>query len=254
MEPSARNAKRLEWISLIYLLFFVLAVLSPSIYQNGYFGISETALEEITIFIFGIAGLITFTLYERHMERREREREKVQMDYHRAKKELMESYAYIGSINRKIELLKSMAHDTSSVMSGNQLPKDLFHVLAANACAAAGAQCALLRFVELDPLRTEREFTHEQEGRFAFRIANRDLKTVHDQGLSHTILESEDQKKIAVIPSDRSRGRFKAYLLLHINGHALPDDFDVSLLKIFVNQAEALYHNFAAKEKMAQAA
>lgn len=243
--------KRMEWISLIYLVFFVLAVLSPSIYRSDFFGISETTLEELTIFLFGVAGLGTFTLYERHMERREREREKVQTDYQRAKQELMESYAYIGSVNRKIELLKSMAHDTSSVMGGNHLPKDLFHVLVANACAAAGAQSALLRFVELEPLRTEREFTHQPETRLTFKIANRELKLVHDQGLSHTVLDSEDNKKIAVIPSDRSHGPYKAYLLLSINNHGLSDDVDVSLLKIFVNQAEALYHNFASKDKTA---
>lgn len=248
MEPP-RATKRLEWISLIYLIFFVLAVLSPSIYRRDYFGLSETALEEATIFLFGIAGLMTFTFYERHMERRERERERVQLDYDRVKKELMESYTYIGSINRKIELLKTMAQEASTVINGSTMPKDLFHALAANACAAAGARCALLRFVELDPLRTEREFTHEQETPFAFRIANRDLKQVHDQGLSHAILESEDHKKIAVVPSDRSRGQYKAYLLLHV-GQDIPEDFDVSLLKIFVNQAEALYHNFAVKQEM----
>lgn len=246
MQPVRAN-KRLEWISLVYLLFFVLTVLSPSIYTRDYFGISQTTLEEITIFIFGIAGLLTFSLYERYMEKREREREQVQMDYHRAKKELMDSYAYIGSINRKIELLKNMAHDTSTVMDGKRLPKDLFHSLAANACAAAGAQCALLRFVELDPLRTEGEFTHEQEGKFAFRVANKDLKEVHDKSLSHALLESEDHKKIAVIPSDRSIGQYKAYLLLHV-GESLPEDFDVSLLKIFVNQAQSLYHGFVTKK------
>lgn len=246
---TPRSTKRLEWISLVYLLFFVLTVLSPSIYRRDYFGIPQTALEEITIFLFGLAGLLTFTFYERYMERRERERERVQLDYERAKKELMESYAYIGSINRKIELLKNMAQDASTAVQGKQLPKDLFHSLAANACAAAGAQCALLRFVELDPLRTEREFTHDQDGKFAFRIANRDLKHVHEQGLSHALLESEDHKKIAIIPSDHARGPYKAYLLLHVDKE-VPEDFDVSLLKIFVNQAEALYHNFNAKEEL----
>ena len=248
MQPP-RATKRLEWISLVYLLFFVLTVLSPSIYRRDYFGISQTTLEEITIFLFGLAGLLTFTFYERFVERRARERERVQLDYDRAKKELMESYAYIGSINRKIELLKNMAKDASTAVQGKQLPKELFHALAANACAAAGAQCALLRFVELEPLRTEREFSHEQEGKFAFRIANRDLKHVHEQGLSHALLESEDHKKIAIIPSDQARGPYKAYLLLHV-AKGVPDDFDVSLLKIFVNQAEALYHNFTSKDEV----
>ncbi len=237
------RSHRLEWISLVYLAFFVLAVLSPSLYTRSFFGVSEITLEELTIFTFGIAGLMTFTFYERYMERREKEQEYVQNEYQRAKAELMESYAYIGSINRKIELLKKLAQDTSSNLGeGKRLPKELFHSLAANACAAAGADVGLLRFIELDRLRTGGEFAHDPEVGFPFRISNRALREVHEQGLPHTVLKSEDQQDILVVPSDQGHGPWKAYLLLHPLQMSLAD-VDTSLLKIFVNQAEVLYRN-----------
>ena len=91
-----KKGLRIEWISIIYLIFFVLAVLSPSIHTRPLFGLSETQLEELTIFLFGIAGLITFAAYERLMEKREKERKETDENLHRAKQELIESYAYIG--------------------------------------------------------------------------------------------------------------------------------------------------------------
>ena len=239
------RANRLEWISLLYLLFFLLAVLSPSLYTRGYLGLSQTALEEMTIFLFGLAGLLTFTIYERLMERRERERKKAQDNFIKAQSELIESYAYIGSINRKIELLKKLANETSiSVVDNKRIPKELFHALAANACSAVGAQAGLLRFVELSRLRTEREFAHHPDSKFVFRVANKDLRTLHDEKAGHAFILSEDEKQILVIPSDRAGGEFKAYLLLHMDQEGIPE-VDASLLKVFVNQAEMLYQNFS---------
>lgn len=239
------RTNRFEWISLLYLMFFVLAVLSPSIYTKGYLGLSEDTLEELTIFLFGLAGLVTFTGYERLMERREQEHEKAQMDYQKAKTELIESYAYIGSMNRKIELLKKLANDTSlTLVDSKRLRKDLFHAIAANACSASGAHAGLIRFVELNKLRTDREFHHHPDSPFIFRVSNRDLRNLHEQKVSHAFVLSEDERQILVVPSDRHVGDMKAYLLLHLDAETIPE-IDPSLLKVFVNQAEMLYQNLA---------
>jgi len=240
---------RLEWISLVYLLFFVLAVFAPSLFQHGYFGLSETTLQEITIFVFGMAGIVTFALYERLMERREKEREQVQNDYQKAKLELIESYTYIGSINRKIELLKKLANETSSsVMEHRPIPKELFQAIMSNACSAIGAETALLRFVNHGTLRTDREFFQQTGSKFVFRVSNRDLRTLHERGLSHSFVLSEDEQEILVVPSDRSEGGLKAYLLIYMQGQHI-HDVDASLLKVFVNQAEMLYKHFPLSEQ-----
>lgn len=242
------HQKRLEWISFVYLAFFVLAVFSPSLFAKGYFGLSETLLEELTIFFFGVAGLITFTIYERIMEKRVQEEEKMRSDYHRAKHELIESYAYIGSINRKIEMLKKLANDTSlQLKEGNKrLPKELFQALAANACAACGARAALIRFVDMERLRTDKEFLHQGDSPYAFKIANRDLRAIHDQRVTHASVRGEDGHEVLVIPSDHMGADLKAHLILWLDDQAIAE-IDTSLLKVFVNQAEALYKNFSGQ-------
>lgn len=239
-----KKGLRIEWISIIYLAFFVLAVLSPSIHTRPFLGLTETQLEELTIFAFGIAGLLTFAAYERLMERREQERLQTDADYGRVKRELIESYAYIGSMNRKIELLKKVANDTSlAATQHGKHHKDLFHALAQSACAAVGADAVLIRFMNHEPLRTEAEFMHQAGGQSSIKVANKDLLTLKQQGTSHSFVRSEDGKEVLVVPSDHKEpGR--AFLLLTLDSEHI-QELDIPLLKVFANQAEMLYRGFA---------
>jgi len=234
---------RIEWISVLYLVFFVLAVLAPSMQTRSLFGFSETQLEELTIFAFGIAGLLTFTAYERLMERREKEREQTEMDYSRAKHELIESYAYIGSVNRKIELLKKIANNTSKTLTeAKTVPKEVLQALAMNACLSIGAKAALIRFVDTEKLRTEGEFLYSSNAEIIFRVPNKDLKTLREQGVSHAFIRSEDDHEILVVPSDL-KSNMLAYILIKLDGDEIRE-LDVPLLKVFANQAELVYRSF----------
>ncbi len=238
-----KKSSRIEWISIIYLVFFVLAVLSPSIHSRPFFGLTETQLEELTIFLFGIAGLLTFATYERLMERRDQERAQTDADYGRVKRELIESYAYIGSMNRKIELLKKVANDTSLAGEQGKQHKDLFHAVAQNACAAVGAEAVLIRFMNQEPLRTEAEYMHQAGGQSSIKVANKDLLTLKQQGTSHAFVRSEDGKEVLVVPSDHKESG-RAFLLLTLDSEHI-QELDIPLLKVFANQAEMLYRNFA---------
>ena len=241
-----KKAPKLEWISLVYLLFFVLAVLSPSIHTKDRFGLSEERLEEFSIFAFGIAGLATFAAYERIMERREKEREAVETSYARAKQELIESYAYIGSVNRKIELLKKVANETSlTVDPSSKMSKELYTAIAMNACASAGALSAMLRVLSVSKMRTEGEYVHHTGKELVFKIPNKDLRDLHEHESLHAFIRSEDGKEILVVPAEHGDD-IKAFLLLHLEeGDEKIQEVDISLLKVFVNQAQMLARQFA---------
>lgn len=243
-----KKTLKLEWISLVYLLCFVLAVLSPSIHAKDRFGLPEERLEELSIFLFGIAGLATFSVYERAMERREKEQQAVETGYARAKQELIESYAYIGSVNRKIELLKKVANDTSlSVDRSSKLPKELYTAIAMNACASIGAKSAMLRVLSVSKLRTEGEYTHHTGRQLVFKVPNKDLRELHENESRHAFIRSEDGKEVLVVPADHQDDT-KAFLLLQLeNGSETIQEIDVPLLKVFVNQAQLLARQFREK-------
>lgn len=251
MKP--RSVIRLEWISLVYLALFVLAVLSPSLVTHGFFGIDESHVEEVMIFLFGIVGLATFSIYQRIMERKEKEHEEAKSDYERAKRELVESYRYIGSINRQIEVLKRVTNQTSlNILGKDHLTKDLLTSLVASAASAVGAKSALIRYIELEKLRTHHEVQFALEKGQTFKIHNRDLKKLHETGAAHAYIRSDDGQEILVIPSDHENAPIKAYLLVTATGTQAATG-DTSLLKVFANQAQLLHHTLEEQLKVNQA-
>jgi hypothetical protein len=238
----SRNLIRLEWISLVYLALFVFAVLSPSLVSRDYLGIDERHVEELLIFVFGIVGLGTFSIYQRIMERKEKEHEDAKNDYERAKRELVESYSYIGTINRKIELLKKLANETSlTIVERDKRAKDLYGSLIASAATSVGSPMAVLRIVHLEKLRTELEIHHGTQGN-QIKVSNKELKKLHDAGAGHAFLPNENGGEILVVPSGRSDRPVRAFLCVITDPSVPTSEIDTSLLGVFANQAELLHH------------
>lgn len=239
---------RLEWISLVYLALFVLAVLSPSLVTKNFFGIQERHIEEIMIFVFGIVGLATFAIYQRVMEKHEKEHEDAKSEYERARRELAESYKYIGNINRQIEVLKRLANQTSLKILENEQPhKDLLSTLLESAAESAGARAALIRYVDIERLQTKREVLHSLEKSFVFKVPNKELRRIHETGLAHAVIRDDDGREIVIVPSDYKNKNVKAYLF--IAPGIENSSVDTSLLKVFVNQAEFLKHALTDQDK-----
>lgn len=244
-----KSALRLEWISLVYLALFVFAVLSPSLISKDYLGLEERHVEEFLIFLFGITGMVTFSVYERIMEHKEKEHQEAKSEYERARRELIESYRYIGSINRQIEVLKRITNRTSiQVGESQRMTRDLLSTLLANAAQCVGARHAILRYVVLDSARTEHEMVHGGDAGDLFRVSNKQLVRLHHDGISHDIIHSDDGKQILAIPSDHAGKPVKAFLLLAADPKVVADA-DTSLLKVFANQAGLLYYTQAETAK-----
>lgn len=247
-EGRITYARRVEWISLVYLAIFVFAVMSPSIVRNDFLGIPEAHVEEILIFIFGLVGLATFSLYERMMEKRLKERDEAQDTAKRALNELVESYKYIGSINRHIELLKKLVNQTSlSLVERGAYGKDILQSMIASAVSTVNAESAFIRVVELDKLRTDYEIFHKSSEPY-LKVANKELRNLHQYSASHAFVGTEDGREVLVVPSDRKQTGCKAYLLMKVDPSRITE-IDISLLKVFVNQAELVYHQLLRKKE-----
>jgi hypothetical protein len=235
---------RLEWISLLYLAFFVFAVISPQVVSHGMFGLSEERIEEILIFCFGLAGLTTFTIYERAVEKKEKEHEEAVGERDRTKKELVSSYEYIGAVNRRMEALKELANTTAiHLVEGDRLSKEMFQSLAASAAAVARTEHGAIRIVALDRMRTLKEFAVDHEG--ILRVANRDLRIIHDEKKTHAFVTCDDGSRVLIIPSSRRDMTAKAFLLIPLESEI--EELDIGLLNVYANQAEVLYRILSLK-------
>ncbi|MFA6160796.1 MAG: hypothetical protein WC766_01315 [Patescibacteria group bacterium] len=237
---SDERSKKFQWISLAYLVLFMLAVFSPSLVRGDVLGLNEAHVEELLIFVFGLSGIAIFIFYERLMEKKEKENKEISDACENAKRELVSSYQYIGSVNRQLEVLKKLVNDTSvSIYDQQKLSKDLLHSLISSASVSYGGGPALLRFVNIEKLRTEREFAHPNNGsKLPFHVSNRDLRAAHDQG---TFLKvTADGVPLILVPSDQRNGTIKAFLVVR-DARNSESSFDPSVLKVFVNQAELVY-------------
>jgi hypothetical protein len=234
---------RIEWISVLYLALFVLAVLTPRIVQRSVFGFEEVQIEEALIFAFGITGLLTFSVYGKLVERRERERSEAYAERDRAKKELSSSYAYIGAINRQMDALKRVANDTAaSVLDHDGThKKELFQSLAASAAAFLRAPHATVRIVDVGRIRTVREYHAVAD--HPVQAPNKHLITLHTDSRSHGFVRG-DAGDVLVIPSDHKGADVtKAFILIPVNRAAMPEELDGGILSVYANQAELLHHS-----------
>jgi hypothetical protein len=143
-------------------------------------------------------------------------------------------------------LLKKIANKTSlEIVESDKLTKDLLSSLLANAASSVGAESALLRYVELDKLRTEHEVVHSiDKSDRSLKVHNRDLKKLHESGAAHAFLKAEDGREVLVVPSDHRDKNVKAFLVITADP-SKPVTIDASLLKVFANQAELLHYSLA---------
>jgi hypothetical protein len=89
----------------IFFALFAIGVLVPDIVRSGTSFLSEERVEEIVLFLLGATGFIIFLFKEKELlgEKREKEKNKKRLD--ETGKDLLESYGYIGEVNRKTDVL-----------------------------------------------------------------------------------------------------------------------------------------------------
>lgn len=242
------SSLRLEWISILYLALFVLAVLTPRMVSRSIFGLEEVQVEEALIFAFGLTGLLTFSLYGKLVERREKERAAAEAERDRAKKELTSSYAYIGTINRQMDALKRVANDTATAALDNDgiHKKELLQSLAASAAAFVRAPHATIRIIDIGKMRTVREY--HADTKYPVQAPNKHLLTLHGESRSHAFVQG-DAGEVLAIPSHRNGDSVKAFILIPMSRASMPEEIDGGILKVYANQAELLHHSLASTDE-----
>lgn len=104
----------------IYLIFFVLIILTPKAIQEGIFSLREEDVESLVIFCFGILGFALYLAKEKALLRTFQEKLHLQRRANIITKDLSDSYSYIGEMNRKFDIVKELIF---------RLPKDVADTL-----------------------------------------------------------------------------------------------------------------------------
>jgi hypothetical protein len=143
----------------IFLLIFIIAVLIPDIIRGPILFLSETRAEEVAIFLLEMMAFLIFIRNELQLLFHRKEKEEDQKKINQTVKDLMESYGYIGEVNRKMDILINIALGISDRSALNKKKeKEIYDSITSAANFLMKSDSASLRFVNLKTKRTEKEF------------------------------------------------------------------------------------------------
>ncbi len=218
----------------IFLAIFIITVFIPDIIQGPILFLSETRAEELAIFLMGVIAILVFVKNERQLLIHKKEKEKDRKKISQTVKDLVNSYSYIGEVNRKMDLLMSIALGLSERSVLNQFKEEeIYQSIVTATKFLLKADFSTLRFVNTENLNTEKEIKMEEEN---IKIKNKKLIKLT------TETNTEKAENCLIISSSQQLNKIKSYLL--VCGYSKDEEQNpknIEILKVFVSQALFLY-------------
>ena len=225
----------------IFLIIFIITVLVPDIVRSGYLLLSEARIEEILIFLLGAIAFIIFMKNEQQLAVHKKEKEKDKRKIEQTVKDLVESYSYIGEVNRKMDLLMNTAlglSDRSTLNTSHE--NETYKSIISAASFLFKADFATLRFVDLKNKKTKKEFR---------------LKDNRPNLKNDILLKSKDNatvekyKDFLIVSSNQAVENIKSFIIISgFDPEEEENPKNIEILKVFASQALFLYA-FTHKEK-----
>ncbi len=215
---------------IIYLILFAALLLHPHFVKH--IGpVPKPYVESVlNVVIIGL-GLLTHYLHQRELERQAKA-----LNVSKAK--LLESFKYIGLVNRQLPLLRQVSTDLMANNTGVKPGKKTVfdNLLAIAVISIAKKRWGILRFIAVDSYRTVKEFIHiHNKAPLNVRISNRELVMGAGQNNFTTaqdfyIIHTSDQAALV-----------KAYLVLphESNDAGLANEY--SVLQAITDQAQLFF-------------
>lgn len=218
----------------IFLIFFIVAVLVPDIVGNSFYFLTEERVEEILIFLLGSTSFFIIIRNERQIQIQKLEKEKSEKRINQTVKDLVESYSYIGEVNRKMDILMNIALGISdrSVLSKNK-EIEIYESIVSAASFLMKADCATLRFVDVRSGKTKKEIKTEEKTKC---LSNRSL--VKWKG-DTSVKKVQD---FLIVSSPQKVNEVKSFII--ISGYDKDEENspkNLEILKVFASQAIFLY-------------
>ena len=103
------------------MFLFVCMIFTPEVVSDELFFFGEEDLESLIIFVLGLVGLLLYLGKESALIRTVTEKLSLQQESNKIRKDLAQTYTYIGEMNRQLEILKNVIvespHTTKELLS-----------------------------------------------------------------------------------------------------------------------------------------
>lgn len=221
-----------------YLILFTIAVLVPDIVRDSFYSLPEKRAEELAIFLLGMAGFLIYVFKEHQFSIQEEEREKSQKKFYQTAKDLVESYNYIGEVNRKMDMLMDIALGISDRSSFSKVKeKEFYHSIVEAANSLTESRHSSLRFIDIKSGKTKKDFLVNNNKEAMNTIKNTELVEMGD---------NVNTKKIGdflVISSAKNIDNVKSYIITKdYNKEKESASNNLEILKFLASQALFAYH------------
>ena len=217
----------------IFLIIFVITVLIPDLITGNVFFLPQARAEETAIFLMGALTFAIILKNEQQLLFHKKEKEKDEKRIEQTVKDLVESYSYIGEVNRKMDILMGIAlglTDRSGLSEDHENETYGSIIIAANSLLKA--DFTSLRFMEVATNKTKKEFLPE-EGEF---VKNKTLATMKDN------VNVKKHRNYLIISSNQEVKGVKSYLIIHnYDAEEESNPKNMEILKVFASQALFLY-------------
>ncbi len=222
----------------IYLSIFIITVMIPDIIPGKILFLSENHAEEMAIFLMGAIGFLIFIKNERQIIFQKKEKEINQKKIKQTVKDLVESYSYIGEVNRKMDLLMNIALGLTDRSTLNKTKEnEIYRSIVSAAKLLFKAKEVRLRFLNTDTKQTIKEIQEKNKSskKSIFPIKNN--KIIIKKGASY-----QKRKKYLVVSSLQEVNKIKSYII--IQGYDLQEEKNpknTEILKLFASQSLFVY-------------
>jgi hypothetical protein len=241
-------SSRIEKLRNIFLIVFCLLVVSiiftPLLVRGNFSIFPEEVLESVLLLLQLSVGWRIFRLYEQSVRHREREIQKLEGEYQKREKELLEAFAYLGKVNVQISLIQSFLQKIKAPSSRKEAENYINEILNI-ALSLSGKKWATLRAIDVKTLQTVKEYWAKKNPEIdtsGIKISNKDIASWGEEG------DRCEKNGFCVYTSAGSElSSLKVYLVF-LNGEKMDRDIE-GFLRAAANQCEVLLTLFDFKEK-----
>ncbi|OGI25954.1 MAG: hypothetical protein A3J76_00435 [Candidatus Moranbacteria bacterium RBG_13_45_13] len=238
--PGRPRIEKLRNIFLFVFLILVVTIIStPLLISRGFSLFQEETWEAILLLAQVSLAWNIFRLYEKAVAGREEEIEKLEKEYQRREKQLLEAFAYLGKVNVQISLIKDFLGKLKAPASKKEVKEYLDDILRM-ALAISQKEWMTVRIVNTENMQTIAEHWASSSSKTKtseVKIGNREIvEMAHDKNLCN-------ERNLCVLSSTGSKPyKEKAFLVFLENNNV--DREVLGFLKAAVNQCEIIHTLF----------
>lgn len=218
----------------IFFILFSIGILVPDIVRNSIYFLSEERAEEATLLLLGATGFLIFLFKEKELlsEKKEKEKNKKKLD--ETGKDLIESYSYIGEVNRKIDMLIGvMLNLSKGKIANKKKEEEAYFTITDAARAILRGENATLLFYNVKENQIE-ELANIGSPRYGA-----DKKILRTMG---GVINIKKNKNYIIISSPHKIGDVRSYI--KVEGYSEEEEKrpkNGEILKMLVSQALFAY-------------